>query len=520
MLTFLRDHNYKVTQHLTTNLMLASMVMMSSVFSYGFENSVLSTIQAMTAYERQFGEKNAKTGEWEFTATRLAMLNSLPLLTYAIGVVGASFIGERYGRRIVFVIINCFCLTGIALSYAGKSFDYAMAGRMIIQLHVGGEAWLVPMWMAEVVPAAVRGSMVGLYAFSHVLAGFVASVITDQTSKMDDNNSWRIPVGCMFIFPTFAILTSFLLPESPRWLLRQGNHDKAVEMIYYLRSADRDFPAEAEIQRIQETINETPTKGKWSELFKGTNARRTWGGLIAAGAVQLTGQSFASNYGTIFLKSVGVIDPFTGTMIKRAGLLIGCIFVIAFVEKIGRRRVALVVGSISAACLMVMGGLGTVTPPNTSAQKGVLAMSIIFPCAYMIAFGSTMTVVKSEIPHTALRDKSNLLFWSFSNVANFLATFTLPYLLKAPYANLGSKVGFVYGCTTTLFVVLLFFFVPEMTGKSLEEIDEMFESRVPAWRSRGFKATGAAASVTEIETHRRSSIESAKVQGIEHVESK
>jgi MFS family permease len=111
-----------------------------------------------SAYERQFGEKNAKTGEWEFSATRLAMLNSLPLVTYAIGVVGASFIGERYGRRIVFVIINSFCLAGIALSYAGKSFDYAMAGRMIIQLHVGGEAWLVPMWMAEVVPAAVRGS--------------------------------------------------------------------------------------------------------------------------------------------------------------------------------------------------------------------------------------------------------------------------------------------------------------------------------------------------------------------------
>ncbi|CAI6099727.1 unnamed protein product [Clonostachys chloroleuca] len=52
MLTFLRDHNYKVTQHLTTNLMLASMVMMTSVFSYGFENSVLSTIQAMTVTDQ------------------------------------------------------------------------------------------------------------------------------------------------------------------------------------------------------------------------------------------------------------------------------------------------------------------------------------------------------------------------------------------------------------------------------------------------------------------------------------
>ena len=112
-------------------------------------------------------------------------------------------------------------------------------------------------------------------------------------------------------------------------------------------------------------------------------------GILASAATQATGQSFASTYGTIFLKRISVIDPFTGTMIKRAGLLGGCIFVIVAVERIGRRRMAVVVGSLCAVCLMVMGGLGTVQPERKGTNNGILAMSIIFPCMYMIGFGST-----------------------------------------------------------------------------------------------------------------------------------
>lgn len=117
--------------------------------------------------------------------------------------------------------------------------------------------------------------------------------------------------------------------------------------------------------------------------------RRTWIGILTSAASQATGQSFASTYGTIFLKRIAVIDPFTGTMIKRAGLLAGCLFVILTVEHIGRRRMALVVGSLCATCLMVMGGLGTVKPETKGTNNGILAMSIIFPCMYMIGFGST-----------------------------------------------------------------------------------------------------------------------------------
>jgi MFS transporter, SP family, sugar:H+ symporter len=205
--------------------------------------------------------------------------------------------------------------------------------------------------------------------------------------------------------------------------------------------------------------------------------------------------------GTVFLKQLNIMDPFTATMIKRAMLVASCIFVILFVERVGRRRLCLIVGSMMAATLLIMGSIGSVKPRNTAENNTILAMTLLFPVGYMIGFGSTwatapfssifpkltspsMQIVKSELPHTSLRDKSVMLHWNMANLCNFVVTFTLPYLVQPAAANLGPRVGFIYGSISVIIIILIFFFVPEMTGRSLEEIDEMVEAKVPAWRTR------------------------------------
>jgi MFS transporter, SP family, sugar:H+ symporter len=111
-----------------------------------------------------------------------------------------------------------------------------------------------------------------MYAFNHIFAGFIASIITNFTSKIPNDDSWRIPVGCILIFPCLVLILSFLVPESPRWLLRKGRFQEAVDNIYYLRSSKPDYPAEEEANLIMDAINNATSQGKWSELFKGTNA--------------------------------------------------------------------------------------------------------------------------------------------------------------------------------------------------------------------------------------------------------
>lgn len=85
----------------------------------------------------------------------------------------------------------------------------------------------------------------------------------------------------------------------------------------------------------------------------------------------------------------------------------------------------------------------------------------------------------SEAASTNVKEKTNLLASVISILTTFATSFTLPYLLKAPYAALGPKVGFIYGSICVVMVVVSYFLIPELKGRSLEEIDQLFESGAP-----------------------------------------
>lgn len=88
-----------------------------------------------------------------------------------------------------------------------------------------------------------------------------------------------------------------------------------------------------------------------------------------------------------------------------------------------------------------------------------------------------------------------------SVLTTFVTSFTLPYLINGQYANLGAKVGYIYGAINIIMVILVFFFIPELRGRTLEEVDQLFASGAPL---RKFKA---------IETRRAEEIYEAQVEG-------
>ncbi|KXH59216.1 hypothetical protein CSAL01_11772 [Colletotrichum salicis] len=499
MLDYLRRHNYKVTRHITSNLLMVTLVFGMSVFTFGYEGSTLNTIQAMTPFEQRFGDYIPAKKAFGFTSNKLAYMNSFPLLVYAVGVICGAQIGERWGRRLVFILTNIVCMAGTIIVYTAKSYNQLLAGRMIVNFHVGMEAFLIPMFQAEIAPAAVRGSLTAIYGVNGVFAAFIASIITDVTSKLTDDNCWKIPVGIGFIFPAFSLFFWVLIPESPRWLLRKGQYAKAVENLDYLYGAMPNYDAEKEAKLLQEALNTSETTGKWKDLVKGTNLRRTVNGLIAAALAQLSGSSFSNLYGTIFLKSLKVIDPFMATMVKRGLLLATAITFMFIIDKAGRRPLFLYMGLMQTAVLMVMGGLGTISHPTVDINKGIVALTMMFPIFHFVSFGGPLQLTKTEIPHITLRDKSVMLFWLTANLCNFISSFTLPYLLQEP-ANLGSRVGLIYGSISACGLVWGWFCMPEMSKKSLEEIDEMFAAGVPAWKSRHWRGEQTAR-ITELENN-------------------
>ncbi|EOD51590.1 putative sugar transporter protein [Neofusicoccum parvum UCRNP2] len=452
-----RTRNVPLSAHLTSNIVLANIVLGISVFSFGFDNVAFNTMQAMGPFEKQFGTYDPSSGDWEIDATHLAFLNSFPLISYAVAVFIAAHIGERYGRRAVLVLMQLVCLTGVIVTYTSNTFPQILVGRMLVNMHIGMEAWLVPMLQAEIVPAAVRGAMVILYIFDHQLGAFICSIVTNFTSDLVDDRSWRIPIECMFVFPCLVLVFNWVVPET----------EEAKLLLESLEEA------------------ETATKGSWMDLVRGTNLRRTSIAVLAAFFSQFSGNSFSSSYGTVFLKQVGGFDAFTGTLIKKGIVVLGPITNILLVERIGRRNMAIFFAVLAASSLLTLGGLGCKTPLTMPYKKGIVAMTIFFPYARIASFGAMGTLMAAEVPHLSLRDKTSFAAWTTSNLCEFITTFTLPYLLKAPYANLQSKVGLIYGAFATVGVVWMVACLPDLRGRSLEETEEMFEARVPAWKMGG-----------------------------------
>ncbi|KAH8845553.1 hypothetical protein MCOR07_006613 [Pyricularia oryzae] len=189
-----------------------------------------------------FGERNPETAKSFLTPSQLAYLNSLRLITYAVGVVIASQLSERFGHRIVFLLMNSICVSRVAISYTSTSYEQILARRTILQTHIGMEAALVPMYMAELVPSAIRGRMVASFTYHSnsdvdIFANLVSSIITNFTSKYPDRSSWRVPFAIIFAFPALALLLSVFLPESPRWLVGKGKSEEAKNALWYLNSA-------------------------------------------------------------------------------------------------------------------------------------------------------------------------------------------------------------------------------------------------------------------------------------------
>ncbi|KAI6562528.1 hypothetical protein MCOR03_003353 [Pyricularia oryzae] len=375
-----------------------------------------------------FGERNPETAKSFLTPSQLAYLNSLRLITYAVGVVIASQLSERFGHRIVFLLMNSICVSRVAISYTSTSYEQILARRTILQTHIGMEAALVPMYMAELVPSAIRGRMVASFTYHSnsdvdIFANLVSSIITNFTSKYPDRSSWRVPFAIIFAFPALALLLSVFLPESPRWLVGKGKSEEAKNALWYLNSA-----------RL--------SKARLSRADGATCSR---------------------------------MDSFTATMIKRAVLLLGPITIMTCIERLGRRKTFLGMGSLSASSLLMMGVLGAIQPASDGLKRGIVAVSILFPHAYIASFGFIMQIVPSEISHISLRDKTSMVYWMVSDVA------------------------FIYAAKSVCLLVWAYFCYHELTSRSLEEVDELSAEGVSAWRSAKWVSTSKMGQLTAME---------------------
>ncbi|OAQ99670.1 hypothetical protein LLEC1_03656 [Akanthomyces lecanii] len=451
---------------LTTPAALFSVALLFfSAFNYGFSDQSFASTQATAAFTRQFGEYSARTRRYALTTVYLSLLNSIKAGTQLVGVFAGSWVSDRYGRRACICAMSVYALGSTAVIVSSSGRAQMLVGRSIHYIYLGMQLAVIPTFLAEISPVQLRGTAGASYWLAIKFGGLVVTSIVRGTSTIKGNASWRIPISLILVIPAILIILVWFIPESPRWLLLRGRRDAALSSLARLRQsraerAARLPPSQSVIQELddlsdaierlrRETAQESRPVGSRSlaarlrlrqlaAMFSRKHRRCT---AICVGLLffqQSTGQSFASQYGTLFVKALHTINPFSVALGINA-IDIGAILVcMALVDRVGRRSLLIASAFLQTAALMIMGGLGV-------------------------------------LPSPFLREYTLRMAYSAKLIMEFVISFTYPYLEDVGKANLGGRLGFIYGSVAFLALVFSVFAVPETKQIELEDMAIVFE---------------------------------------------
>ncbi|KUL82581.1 hypothetical protein ZTR_09361 [Talaromyces verruculosus] len=477
-----------ITKHFNKALARSFMVIFLSTLNYGFDNQGFSTSQAMAAFKHQFGEYDSKKGAYALPTYWLSLFNSLNYIGFAVGVMVGSLVSSRWGRRMCIFVMSCWALVAATIVISSTSRDQMLAGRVLFYIYVGMELSVMPIFMSEIMPAPIRGITVGSYQFSLVTGGLIVNCICRGTSTLKTNAAWRTPFGLFFVIPAIIICVIWTIPESPRWLLTKDRIEEARANLQKLREGTlTDAEISAEFEYLQTSLRCMPEQGKFNELFNQVNRKRT---AIAIGMntfQQVTGQAFVSTYSATFISGLGTVNPFSMTVINLCCYLLVMSIGLYLNDRVGRKPLLFISAAIQFAAITTMGGIGLIKNPSSSAKTAIVAMVTIFGCGFILAWAPLTYVVTTEVAPLRLRDVMQRTASTVNVIFQFAVNFTIPYLLYAPYADLGSKVGFIFGGLSFCAMMFTYFCVPECKGKSLEEIDVLFHQGLSVRKFGSFK---------------------------------
>lgn len=382
---------------------------------------------------------------------------------------------------------------------------------------------MVPAYCAEISPSAIRGLLAGSITFVVALGNVWGSGMSRAYVNESTEKGWLVPCAMQLIPPVVILLLVAFTVESPRWLLLKGKRDLALRNLEKLRTKEEveSGIVAAEIDAIEEAINAgySEESDSWLKIFTDpTNyGRRAW--IVASLFVfqQTNGNQFVNSYGPTFYKQRGYGDAsFTYSMIGQVMTVVGSFLGVMVTDYTGRRPLMTGGGLMCGVLLSIGAALGSQPSPNVAEKRTVIATFILLGIFTKISASNNAFLVGSEIGGIKMRKKIMAFGTANDVLAAFLVTFVTPYLLESPGPNMGPKIGWIFAAAAYVSGLFGFFCMPELKGRSLEEVDEMFEAKIQAWDFGKFETTGAGRRLIALEAHDHEAL-SAKTDNV-HIE--
>ncbi|MBM9402421.1 sugar porter family MFS transporter [Gluconacetobacter azotocaptans] len=384
------------------------------------------------------------------------------------GAVSSGPVSDRWGRRpAIMVAAVIFIAASIGCGLA-PTVGVLIFARLWLGMAIGATTQIVPVYVAELAPAERRGGLVSLFqlvfSLGLLLAFFVGYVLSGRPE------AWR-PMFMLGAIPALLLaLGMMFLPESSRWLLHHRQERRAVSILYKLRGHHRDVRRELNaVLTVGDT--ETPQAG-WADL------RRRWvrPALVAALGIatlsQLSGPNVIVYYAPIILSHTGLAHSAALLTSVSVGVTstITTAMGIALIDKVGRRRMMLVMLPFAALSLFVLGAVFLNPAPLGGVRMVLMVVSLL---GYIFFnFGSlsvAVWLVAAEVFPLVIRSKA----MGLASATVWLSDTIVSLVTLSLVQTLGTTGTFwLFGAINVIAFLFVWKYVPETVGTSLEEIEE------------------------------------------------
>lgn len=434
---------------------------------FGYDTAVISGTTEMV--KSQFALSDMREGWY----VGCALIGSI------CGVAVAGAMSDKLGRKLTMLISAAlFSISAIGCAVCGD-FDQLVAYRIIGGVGIGIVSIVSPIYISEVSPAKVRGTLVSLYQLA-VTVGFLLAYLANWVidsgidpsltgdlslwQRMFNSEAWRGMLGSETLPALLFFVIIFFIPESPKWLVVNKQLARATKV--YGKIYRTESEAQAEIAATEQSMG-GENKGSWRDILK----PGIFKAVLIGSAIAILGQFMGVNavlyYGPKIFAEAGFDNPMFSTVLVGVVNMVTTILAVFIIDRVGRKQLiywgvsGMILCLVSIAVYFQWGG-------QLGLGNGFMLtffLAYVFCCA--ISISAIVFVLLSEMYPNSVRGRA----MSIAGFALWIGTYLIGQLTPVLLGWSQSGTFFIFALMCLPYILIMWRLVPETTGRSLEEIE-------------------------------------------------
>src|ERR1700722_14072868 len=423
-------------------------------FLFGFETVVIS------------GAEQTLEHLWQLSKLSQGFTVSSSIFGTILGSLFAGAQAKKYGRKKVLqVLAILFIIAALGCAFV-SAWGLFICFRIIGGLAVGASSVVAPMYISEIAPAALRGRLAGSFQVN-IVAGIVAAYLTNYLfNQLQLADSWRWMLGVMVVPAVLFSLLLFAIPESPRWLILEGDEQKALPILQRLGEQN----IASAVGAIRDSVKEHQ-----ENLFQRRYSKPILCAMLLAMFNQLSGINAILYYAPRIFEMAGYdkSQALSQSIFLGVANLVATLLAMTVIDKIGRKTL-LIIGSFGMIVFLSL--VAHALSGDLSGNGNLLLYLIGFIVFFAFSQGAVIWVFISEIFPNSVRSQGGSLGSTTHWVMAAIITSVIPSILENGQGGVnvaGGHWAFVFfAVMMVLQLIFIWRVMPETKGKSLEQIQK------------------------------------------------